>query len=137
MSGFKGHFHYYAELETAGKCFEWVKDHLALDEIGVYLSQTPVPDDHESRYRSLYDLLSDEVSRVPPGANGLIFTPWMHGNRSPFEDSCAAGLFFNLKLETGKRDMIRAVLEGIYYHLRWLLECESAKKNRRHHKICG
>ena len=67
------------------------------------------------------------MSRVPPGANGVIFTPWMHGNRSPFEDSCAAGMFFNLKLETGKRDMIRAVLEGICYHLRWLLECESAK----------
>ncbi|MBR0365941.1 MAG: carbohydrate kinase, partial [Clostridia bacterium] len=34
---------------------------------------------------------------------------------------------FNLKLETGKREMIRAVLEGICFHLRWLLECESAK----------
>ena len=127
MSGFKGHFHYYAELETAGKCFEWVKDHLALDEVGVYLNNTLVSDDHESRYKSLYDLLSDEVSRVPPGANGVIFTPWMHGNRSAFEDSCAAGMFFNLKLETGKRDMIRAVLEGTCYHLRRLLECESAK----------
>ena len=127
MSGFKGHFHYYAELETAGKCFEWVKDHLALDEIGVYLNNTSVPDDHESKYKSLYDLLSVEVNKVPPGSNGVIFTPWMHGNRSPFEDSCAAGMFFNLKLETGKRYMIRAVLEGICYHLRWLLECEAAK----------
>ena len=36
-------------------------------------------------------------------------------------------MFFNLKLENGKRDMIRAVLEGICFHLRWLLECESAK----------
>ena len=36
-------------------------------------------------------------------------------------------MFFNLRLENGKRDMIRAVLEGICFHLRWLLECESAK----------
>ena len=31
-----------------------------------------------------------------------------------------AGMFFNIKIENGKRDMLRAVLEGICYHLRWL-----------------
>lgn len=127
IAGLNGHFHYYAELETAGKCFEWVKDHLALDEVGVYSQKMNLSDNHESKYKSLYDYLSDEVSKVPPGSHGVIFTPWMHGNRSPFEDPFAAGMFFNLKLETGKRDMIRSVLEGICFHLRWLLECESAK----------
>jgi xylulokinase len=126
LSAKPGYFNYYAELETAGKCFEWVMKHLALDEIGVYLNQVKVAD-VESKYLSLYDYLSDEVSKVPPGANGVIFTPWLHGNRCPFEDSNAAGMFFNIKLETGKRDMIRAVLEGICYHLRWLLECQAKK----------
>ena len=36
-------------------------------------------------------------------------------------------MFFNLRIENGKRDMIRAVLEGICYHLCWLLECEAKK----------
>ena len=126
LSAKRGYFNYYAELETAGKCFEWVMKHLALDEIGVYLNQVNVTD-VESRYLSLYDFLSDEVGRVPPGAHGVIFTPWLHGNRCPFEDSNAAGMFFNIKINTGKRDMIRAVLEGICYHLRWLLECETRK----------
>ena len=36
-------------------------------------------------------------------------------------------MFFNLTLETGKRDMIRAVLEGVCYHLRWMLECQEKK----------
>lgn len=126
LSAKKGYFNYYAELETAGKCFEWVMEHLALDEIGVYLEHTRVTD-HESRYRSLYDYLSEEVSKVPPGANGVIFTPWLHGNRCPFEDSRAGGIFFNIRIENGKRDMIRAVLEGICYHLRWLLESERRK----------
>ena len=102
-------------------------DHLALDEVGIYLKQKNVTDDVESKYTSLYDYLSDEVSKVPPGANGVIFTPWMHGNRCPFEDSNAAGMFFNIKIENGKRDMIRAVLEGICYHLRWLLEAQETK----------
>ncbi|ETP71542.1 xylulokinase [Lachnospiraceae bacterium JC7] len=127
LSARHGYFNYYAELETAGKCFEWVMKHLALDEVGVYLNQTKVTDDVESRFTSLYDYLSEEISKVPPGSNGVIFTPWLHGNRCPFEDSDAAGIFFNIRIGTGKRDMIRAVLEGICYHLRWLLECEARK----------
>ncbi len=128
-----GYFNYYAELETAGKCFEWVMEHLALDEIGVYLEKTKITD-VESKYLSLYDYLSEEVSKVPPGANGVIFTPWLHGNRCPFEDSGAGGMFFNIRIENGKKDMIRAVLEGICYHLRWLLEC-SARKVKTSDKI--
>ena len=128
LSAKKGYFNYYAELETAGKCFEWVSNHLALDEVGLYMDHLKITD-VESKYLSLYDYLSEEVSKVPPGANGVIFTPWLHGNRCPFEDSRAGGMFFNLKIGNGKRDMIRAVLEGICYHLRWLLECEMKKVN--------
>lgn len=127
LSANHGYFNYYAELETAGKCYEWVKNHLALDEINIYLEKTKVTDDFESEFNSLYDYMSSEVCKVPAGANGVIFTPWLHGNRCPFEDANAAGMFFNIRIDTGKRDMIRAVLEGICYHLRWLLECEAKK----------
>ena len=127
LSAKKGYYNYYAELETAGKCFDWVANHLALDEVGIYLNQKKITDDLESKYTSLYDYLSEEVSKVPPGANGVIFTPWLHGNRCPFEDSNAGGMFFNIRVGNGKRVMIRAVLEGICYHLRWLLESEEAK----------
>lgn len=127
LSAKRGYFNYYAELETAGKCYEWALNHLALDEIGVYLNKTEVTDDYESRFTSLYDYMSSEVEKAPPGANGVIFTPWLHGNRCPFEDSNAGGMFFNIRIENGERDMIRAVLEGICYHLRWLLECSERK----------
>ena len=126
LSAKHGYFNYYAELETAGKCFDWVMNHLALDEVGIYLEKTTVTD-VESKYLSLYDYLSEEVAKVPPGANGVIFTPWLHGNRCPFEDSKAGGMFFNIRIGNSKRDMIRAVLEGICYHLRWLLECQMRK----------
>ncbi|MBQ7581793.1 MAG: FGGY-family carbohydrate kinase, partial [Lachnospiraceae bacterium] len=130
----EGLYNYFAEMETAGKCFEWVKEHLALDEIGIYLKKQTVAESEESVYISLYDYLSDTVKETDAGANGVIFTPWLHGNRCPFEDPDAAGMFFNLKLETGKRDMIRAVLEGICFHLRWMMEC-SAKKVPMQDKI--
>lgn len=123
----RGKFNYFAEMETAGKCLEWVKDHLALDEIGIYLEKKHVAESQESVYTSLYDYLTETIRAVPPGAGGVIFTPWLHGNRCPFEDPNAAGIFFNIRLETGKTELIRAVLEGVCYHLRWMLECQDRK----------
>ena len=114
-------------METAGKCLEWVKDHLALDEIGIYLEKRDVAQSQEAVYRSLYDYMTETVRDVPPGSGGVIFTPWLHGNRCPFEDPSAAGMFFNIRLETGKTELISAVLEGVCFHLRWMLECQDRK----------
>lgn len=122
-----GKYNYFAEMETAGKCLEWVKDHLALDEIGIYLEKKNVTEGFEATYTSLYDYMTETVKDIPPGANGVIFTPWLHGNRCPFEDPNSTGMFFGIKLETGKTELIRAVLEGVFYHLRWMLECQDKK----------
>ncbi|MBR2730453.1 MAG: FGGY-family carbohydrate kinase [Clostridia bacterium] len=120
-------FNYFAELETAGKCLEWVKDHLALDEIGIFLEKTHVAESKETVYTNLYDYLSKVVSEIPAGSGGVIFTPWLHGNRCPFEDPNARGMFFNISLDTGKTELIRAVLEGVCYHLRWFMETQDKK----------
>lgn len=120
-------FSYFAELETAGKCLEWVKDHLALDEIGVYLDRKKVSDSQEAVFTSLYDYMMHAVKDVPAGSGGVIFTPWLHGNRCPFEDPAARGMFFNISLETGKTELIHSVIEGICYHLRWQLEAQEKK----------
>lgn len=122
-----GLFIYFAELETAGKCLEWVKDHLALDEINIYLEKTVITEDKESKYNSLYDYLSKVIVSIPPGSNGVIFTPWLHGNRMPFENPNARGMFFNISLETGKTELIRSVIEGVCFHLRWLIETQNKK----------
>ena len=127
MGPVRGRFNYFAEMETAGKCFEWVKEHLALDEIGIYLKKQDVAESKETEYESLYDYLSDTIKNIPAGSNGVVFTPWLHGNRCPFEDPNAAGVFFNINIGTGKTQMIRAVLEGICFHLRWMLEVEGLK----------
>lgn len=120
-------YNYFAEMETAGKCLEWVKDHLALDEIGIYLEHKNGSSSQEAIYSNLYEYLMTTISQIGPGAGGVIFTPWLHGNRCPFEDPNAAGMFFNISLETGKTELIRAVLEGVCYHLRWMLECQEKK----------
>ncbi len=123
-------YNYFGELETSNKCVSWVKDHLALDEIGVYLQHHAAPSDsYEDIAVNLYDYLEEVVDRAEPGSNGVIFTPWLHGNRCPFEDPNAAGMFFNIKLETGKTELIRSVVEGICFHMRWMLERQEKKKD--------
>ena len=120
----RGKYNYFAEMETAGKCLEWVRDHLARDEIGVYIRKEGIASDYEERSTSLYNYMTEVIKDVEPGSGGLIFTPWLHGNRCPFEDPAARGMFFGIGLETGKTEMIHAVLEGVFYHLRWMLECQ-------------
>jgi xylulokinase len=122
-----GFYNYISEQETSGKCLEWVKDHLALDEIGVYLEKKQVDEDVESKYNSLLDYLSEIINETEPGSGGVIFTPWLQGNRSPFEDPNARAMFFNISLTTGKRKLIRSVVEGICMHKRWMLDCIEKK----------
>lgn len=126
-----GLYNYMSEQETSGKCMEWVKDHLVLDEVGAYLGARDASQDPEARYASLYELLDEAMEQVPPGADGVVFTPWLHGNRSPFEDPAARGMFFNIGLGAGKRDMVRAVAEGIALHNRWQLQAIRRKVDAR------
>lgn len=135
-------YNYFAELETSNKCMGWVKDHLALDEIGIFLKKYGhKKDDLEEESFNLYDYLEEVIERANPGADGVVFTPWLHGNRCPFEDPNAAGMFFNIHLETGKTELIRAVVEGICFHMRWMLERQEQKvakyKKSNAVRFCG
>lgn len=126
-------YNYFAELETAGKCVEWVKDHLAADE--ALLKQKKQSEKNlEVSFTNLYEYMSEQINKIPAGSGGVIFTPWLHGNRSPFEDANARGIFFNLSLDTGKTEMIRAVVEGIAFHMRWFL-AEQEKKTKTSNAI--
>jgi xylulokinase len=126
MGGIPGLYSYIAEMETAGVCLQWFRDHLALDEIGVYLDAQNVADKNEE-YASLYDFLNRMVLETPPGAGNVLFTPWLHGNRAPREDPFVRGMFFNIGLNTGKRQLLRAVLEGMAFNFRWLLDAVEQK----------
>lgn len=126
LGALPGCFNYTAEQETSGLCLKWVRDHLALDEIGMYLDARHVCQ-LSQEYRSLYEFLSMVVDQTEPGAGGAIFTPWFQGNRAPREDPYVRAMFFNIGLSTGKRMLIRAVLEGVAYHKRWLIEAVEKK----------
>ncbi|HCM24954.1 MAG TPA: carbohydrate kinase [Treponema sp.] len=120
-----GFYNYFAEQETSGKCLEWVRDHLALDEVGVYLSTVERRFGGDGEWRSLVDFLCAAIADEEPGAGGLVFAPWLRGSRCPDEDPDARGIFIGIGLDTGKRRLIRAVVEGIALNKRILIDaCE-------------
>jgi xylulokinase len=92
------------EQETAGKALDWLSR---------VLYQEPGP--------HVIAEMNEIAAEVPAGSGGLVFTPWLLGERTPVDDSTLRGGFFNQGLDTGRAEMIRAVFEGVAYNSRWLL----------------
>lgn len=94
-------------VNNGGMTFRWVRDELASSEV-------------ETAKRlgiDAYDVLTKIASRVKPGADGLLFHPYLAGERAPLWDANARGSFFGLGLHHKKEHMIRAVLEGVIFNL--------------------
>ncbi len=64
-----------------------------------------------------FDALTEEAAKISPGSDGVIFLPYMAGERSPIWDPDAKGVFYGLSFEKTKGHMIRAILEGVAYSL--------------------
>ena len=67
--------------------------------------------------RDPYELICAEAGRAPVGCEGLIFLPYLTGERTPYPDPNARGVFFGLTRRTDRTHMARAVLEGVAYGL--------------------
>jgi xylulokinase len=96
--------------ETGGLCLQWLRD-------SVLESAAPFPE------------IIAEAESSAPGAGDVVFTPWLNGERSPVDDRRARGGWHNLSLAAGRSDLVRAVLEGVAFNNRWLLDaCEHFAK---------
>lgn len=71
---------------------------------------------------SVYELMNREVELSPPGANGLLYLPYILGERSPRWNTNARGAFVGLKMEHTRGDMLRATVEGIMMNLCIILD---------------
>lgn len=60
-----------------------------------------------------YETMTAQAAQTPPGANGLLFLPYLLGERTPHMDPQARGLFLGLTAAHGRAEMIRAVMEGV------------------------
>jgi len=94
-------------INNGGIVFRWTRDVLATQEA------------EEGARRGLdpYDYLTELAAEIPPGAGGLVFLPFLLGERAPYWNANARGVFFGLSMSHSKKHMIRAVMEGIVYRL--------------------
>lgn len=99
-------------MQSAGTAYQWVRDQLApverqaADTLGI----------------SAYTLLNAVAETSPAGANNLIFMPYMLGERSPRWNPDARAVFLGLTLRHTRADMVRAVMEGVAFNLKVILD---------------
>lgn len=98
---------------TAGGNLTYLRDQILYhqDEL---LQEADVPD--------IFKVFDKIAERVPAGANGVIYTPWIWGERAPVDDKTVRAGLYNLSLHNSREDIIRAFLEGIAFNTRWLLK---------------
>jgi xylulokinase len=97
---------------TAGGNLTWLRDNVLYhkDEL---LAEEEQPD--------VFKIFDQIARRVPPGSNGVLYTPWIWGERAPVEDRMLRAGLYNLSLENTREDIVRAFLEGVALNTRWLL----------------
>ena len=97
---------------TAGGNLTFLRDNILYhkDEL---LQEADVPD--------IFKVLDQITERTPAGSNGVIYTPWIWGERAPVEDRTLRAGLYNLSLRNHREDIIRAFLEGIAFNTRWLM----------------
>ena len=113
-SGLPGRYFIADEHETAGVCLTWLRDNLLYPADLLDPAAGAAPE-------GFFDILNAEAASVPAGAHGVLFTPWLNGERSPVDDHTIRGGFHNLSLSSTRADMVRAVLEGVALNSAWLL----------------
>ena len=69
-----------------------------------------------------YERMNREVSAIPPGSGGVIFLPYLNGERTPHLDPNLSGVFMGANISTTRAHMTRAVMEGVAYSLMQCIE---------------
>lgn len=113
------------EMETGGAALRWLRD--------IFRSKSDVRKAEALSYKTMDEL----ANQIPPGSDQLIFTPWMSGERSPLNDHNARGTYIGLKLGHGPGHLIRAILEGVAFNIKWILDSVEETAPFRIQDICG
>jgi len=90
-------------ISTSGKALDWFKN-------------------ATGRERQDYEGLFEDICQVPPGSRGLIFLPYLAGERTPLWDPYARGCFIGLTMNHGRKEMTRAVVESVGFAIRDVIE---------------
>jgi xylulokinase len=101
---------------TSASAFRWYRDTFADLEVAAARSLREDP----------YDLITRAISTVPPGSDGITFLPFLQGASGARINGNARGTFVGMTLGTSKANMARAVLEGICFEMKDILNAQAA-----------
>jgi xylulokinase len=99
-----GRWYTAAATNTAATAYAWLRGALFSED--------------SPSFSAGYERMNALAGRVPPGANGLLFLPFLEGERTPYWDSDLRGAFLGISSSHTRRDVCRAVLEGVALSLR-------------------
>lgn len=102
-----------AMQSSGGANIAFLKDRIVFHKDGL-LAAEPSAD--------TYRVLDEIAARVPPGAEGAIYLPWLFGERSPVDDPSLRAGIFNLSMEHSRETLVRAVFEGVALNTRWMMK---------------
>lgn len=105
-----GAWHMMGVTQGAGLSLKWFRDNFCTNEIELAKGMGINP----------YVLMTKEAEKVPAGSRGVIYLPYLMGERTPHLNPKAKGVFFGLSAAHTKNEMLRAVIEGVSYSL---LDC--------------
>jgi xylulokinase len=117
-SGIPGRYLVADEHETGGACLTWLRDNMLFPDDALTVGS---PDPAGAPPSGFFGTLNDVAASVPVGSHGVLFTPWLNGERSPVDDHTIRGGFHNISLSSTRADMVRAVFEGVALNSAWLL----------------
>ncbi len=103
-----GKWHMMGVTLAAGGSFQWFRNELCKADVALAKRQK----------RDVYDLLTEEAAETPKGAEGLLFLPYLSGERTPHADPDARGCFVGLTMAHTRGHLIRAIMEGVAYSMR-------------------
>jgi len=98
-------------MQAAGSSYRWLRDEICMaeNERAVRAGESP------------YSAMDAEAEKVKLGSEKILFLPYLMGERSPWWNPNARGVFFGLALGHARKNLIRAVLEGVGYNLKTIL----------------
>lgn len=121
-SGIPNRYWVATEQDVAGASLTWLVDNVLLADDA--LSVVDAPED-------MLVALNDLANTSPPGSHGVIFFPWLNGERTPVDDHRIRGGWIDIGLGTTRADLVRAVFEGVALNARWMLvHAEKFTKHR-------
>ncbi len=110
-SGIPGRYLLATEQDVAGACLTHLVDNVLYPDDALNVTDAPA---------ELLDTLNEMAASVPPGSDGVIYLPWLNGEKTPVDDHYLRGGWLNMSLTTTRAHLVRAVFEGVALNTRWM-----------------